>query len=275
MYLSHLNTGRFEGWLHTSTYRLIMSIPTLPPDLIFSVIDHLHDDKHALLACSQVAQSWVNPSHHHLFKKLHIFLMDPEWLSKILTFLNQNPRIRGHVRFLKLWHYNHGYAAYQPICHHTLLNLLQLLPNLTSLILSGVHFTCEHEQEEDSVSIVSDLDALTIYDCVTDGSSILPYILRHFHNIRKLQVHSYKGPLIINSLPALDSLHAHEISLHAFGVDDLLGTIRHCPQILSVAFVSTAQLIELRKFILTVGRDLRQLSIRLDEKRFSQGEVVS
>ena len=43
---------------------------TFPPELVDRTIDHLHDDKPSLRACTLVSRSWLNTSRHHLFRTL-------------------------------------------------------------------------------------------------------------------------------------------------------------------------------------------------------------
>jgi hypothetical protein len=44
--------------------------PKVPPEITDIVIDHLHDDKDALLMCSLVCKDWVPASRFHLFSPL-------------------------------------------------------------------------------------------------------------------------------------------------------------------------------------------------------------
>jgi hypothetical protein len=42
----------------------------IPPEIFDMFIDHLHDDKHTLMVCSLVCNSWLRASHYHLFRSL-------------------------------------------------------------------------------------------------------------------------------------------------------------------------------------------------------------
>jgi hypothetical protein len=44
----------------------------LPPELIDAILDHLHDDKRALSACSLVHTTWTHTARYHLFADVRI-----------------------------------------------------------------------------------------------------------------------------------------------------------------------------------------------------------
>jgi hypothetical protein len=44
----------------------------LPPELIDTILDHLHDDKLALSACSLVRKTWTHTARYHLFADVNI-----------------------------------------------------------------------------------------------------------------------------------------------------------------------------------------------------------
>jgi hypothetical protein len=72
----------------------------LPPELIDSVIDALHDDPAALMICALVCRSWVHASRHHLFSYLAVF---PETRSDLVALLSSaSCTIGPAVRDLRL-----------------------------------------------------------------------------------------------------------------------------------------------------------------------------
>jgi hypothetical protein len=47
-----------------------MRIPRLPAEIIEVIVDHLHDDRSALAACSSASSAFIVPARHHLFSEV-------------------------------------------------------------------------------------------------------------------------------------------------------------------------------------------------------------
>jgi hypothetical protein len=60
------------------------SSSVFPQEVYEIVIDHLHDDKAAALACALVCRAWVSAGRFHLFRKIH-FVLDHK--CKLASFL--------------------------------------------------------------------------------------------------------------------------------------------------------------------------------------------
>lgn len=60
------------------------SPPDLPTEIHDIIIDHLHDDRHALAACALVCKAWLDTSRHHLFGETKILVFYVPKLAKVL-----------------------------------------------------------------------------------------------------------------------------------------------------------------------------------------------
>jgi hypothetical protein len=66
----------------------------LPPELVDIIIDHLHNDKRSLAACSLVCKEWRSSARYHLFANLTLNptkVRDPEFLMsapKVIPFIH-------------------------------------------------------------------------------------------------------------------------------------------------------------------------------------------
>lgn len=63
----------------------------LPSEIIDLIIDHLHDDKRSLRACSQICRQWRPACQYHLFSRIEITPQNIALLLKILKFQTPPP----------------------------------------------------------------------------------------------------------------------------------------------------------------------------------------
>ncbi|TCD61070.1 hypothetical protein EIP91_009074 [Steccherinum ochraceum] len=247
-----------------------MNISSLPAELLAMIIDHLHGDNNSLLASSQVARSWTEPSHYHLFHRLSVFVLEPEWFSRLLALLESSERARCYISHMVLWtsHWT-GFAAYEPMCHHIISRILSKTQNLKSLTLSGVHLQCRHgfvpEHDIEHPSPSTNLETFSLYRCQTDTriEPVLAYLLGCCTSIGYVQLQKYTPPVKASPLPDLSHLRIRHLDIESHGADDLLPALKICPPVLAVTLVVTSQVLKLAQFISGVGRDLRALWLRL------------
>ncbi|OCH84580.1 hypothetical protein OBBRIDRAFT_696745, partial [Obba rivulosa] len=56
-----------QSILSSMTTHSHLGVSSLPPELIDMIVEYLHDDCHALIACSLTSKAWVPSSRKHLF----------------------------------------------------------------------------------------------------------------------------------------------------------------------------------------------------------------
>ncbi|EKM54092.1 uncharacterized protein PHACADRAFT_257704, partial [Phanerochaete carnosa HHB-10118-sp] len=100
-------------------------------ELVDMVIDHLHDDKASLIACSLVSRTWRNSGQYHLLESVILLGVTSEkGLEAFLAQTQRSPRIRHYVRELRV----HGEGSWFGKYNATELRELCLGPrNLQSL----------------------------------------------------------------------------------------------------------------------------------------------
>ena len=115
-------------------------------------IDHLHDDKEALMQCSLVCRDWVPSSSLHLFNRMRWppcskkqkacrgTLDGDECFASCLDLLSSSPRLRSAIRILQLS--CHKCAIQRdtsrrsaPLPFSVLFNIIESLPSLRTLEL--------------------------------------------------------------------------------------------------------------------------------------------
>ena len=247
-----------------------MPIPVLPPELIAIIILCLQGDRQSLIACSRVARCWLDPSRTHLFRTLTIFVLEPDWLSHILDFLDDSRYVSPYVRVLNMWTVNNGYSAYEPICHHTITSFLTRLHDLQAIHMSNLHLFCNHDEPHGDTADFK-LDSLIMHHCYTEQEPVLPLILQCFSAVRQLRVEQYTGSDFVSSLSSASQLHIQDLRISCLGTDDLIPALGRCPQEMSVSLGSNQHVTALGNFIDSVGSSLRQLAIVLEENPFVNG----
>lgn len=80
-------------------------VQDFPLELIEHTIDHLHDDRVSLAACTVVCKSWTTPSHYHLFDTLRIIAgEDHQRLRQFADFIPSSKFACKGVRHVYLSH---------------------------------------------------------------------------------------------------------------------------------------------------------------------------
>lgn len=80
----------------------------LPPELVDIIIDHLHNDKRSLAACSLVCKEWRSSARYHLFA--NITLKPTE--AKDPDFLTSAPKVVPFIRHLHLDYRSLGFPGF-------------------------------------------------------------------------------------------------------------------------------------------------------------------
>ncbi|GJE95922.1 hypothetical protein PsYK624_121140 [Phanerochaete sordida] len=86
-------------------------------ELIDIVIDHLHDDKASLAACSLVSRTWRNSGQFHLLESVTLLGVTSEkglGLDAFLASVAQSPRIGHYVRELRVHGEGSWFGKYTP-----------------------------------------------------------------------------------------------------------------------------------------------------------------
>ncbi|KAJ3482682.1 hypothetical protein NLI96_g6818 [Meripilus lineatus] len=116
----------------------------LPTELLYDIIDNLHNDRPALHACTLVAHTWLLPARRNLFRSLHIVQREdgkePSHITEFAAFLKTSPVI---VEIIEELHIQGSIPCpYTPpvsvLPNVIILAIMRDLPRLTSLILEGV-----------------------------------------------------------------------------------------------------------------------------------------
>ncbi|KAG7446994.1 uncharacterized protein BT62DRAFT_96495 [Guyanagaster necrorhizus] len=107
-------------------------MPELPPEIVDTVIDHLHDDKAALEACALVCKSWSVSSRYHLFDE-HGVSVKPSNIQDFLSDISHSHSLlREHLRRLTL-RTEFTFGPSHTIGWNDVSVSLPYLPKLTSL----------------------------------------------------------------------------------------------------------------------------------------------
>ncbi|KAF8156814.1 hypothetical protein B0H34DRAFT_859478 [Crassisporium funariophilum] len=80
--------GAISGRLsyHSSVFTIMATIPQLPAETLEEIIDHLHDDRLSLLACSFASSKLIAACRYHLFSE--VALKSPEDMDSLLQLLD-------------------------------------------------------------------------------------------------------------------------------------------------------------------------------------------
>ncbi|EKM57177.1 uncharacterized protein PHACADRAFT_254761 [Phanerochaete carnosa HHB-10118-sp] len=111
-------------------------------ELVDMVIDHLHDDKASLVACSLTSRMWRNSSQYHLLDSITLLGVTSErGLEAFLAQAQQSSRIRHYVRELRIygegsWFGKYNAAELRQLCFGPKsLHSLAQMPALRRLFL--------------------------------------------------------------------------------------------------------------------------------------------
>lgn len=109
-------------------------IPTLPGEITDMIIDFLHNDKQALMACSLASRGFLSACRFHLLARIHLNCRDGPRLHQFLSFLALSPVVAPFIRCLDMIEVERsskdsteGYDV----------QILNCLPKLTSLSIKG------------------------------------------------------------------------------------------------------------------------------------------
>ncbi|KAK0449606.1 uncharacterized protein EV420DRAFT_778032 [Desarmillaria tabescens] len=112
----------------------------LPPEIVDTVIDHLHDDKAALGACTLVCKSWSISSRYHLFDE-HGVSVKPSNIHDFLSDISHSQSLlRDHLRCLTL----RTEFALAPKQTFEWKDISISLPHLPKLVSLRVHSQTQH-----------------------------------------------------------------------------------------------------------------------------------
>ncbi len=178
----------------------------VPPELTDMVVDHLHDDKPSLSACSLVSRSWLCSARYHMFHSLNIRgLSVVEGFERFLRFLDSAPDVWMFVKELRLLgHIVSSSPHATHFCHLTplaLLSILSKLQSLRSLTLEGLSWdSSEHNSPRftaaNTLAVIGALDTLTLrqvqpirerrYQTLCPGS--IHGVFQMFSSLRQLRL---------------------------------------------------------------------------------------
>ncbi|EKM56513.1 uncharacterized protein PHACADRAFT_183163, partial [Phanerochaete carnosa HHB-10118-sp] len=120
-------------------------VPPLPQELLDYILDHLHDDKHALKCCSTACLSLLPTSSFHLFQEValgrRLCAPTSEVLRRFARAVEKSPRLRTHTRGLSLsppLRTRRSQGASLGIDLHVLRDTLEQLPSLRTIDLRYV-----------------------------------------------------------------------------------------------------------------------------------------
>lgn len=111
-------------------------------ELVDIVLDHLHDDRKSLKACSLVSQTFRNSSQYHLLENVALTgVKSSRGLEAFMTFVETSPRFGHYVRTLRVFGEGSWFGKYDTAETRSLslgpthLRFLSQLPALRRLFL--------------------------------------------------------------------------------------------------------------------------------------------
>lgn len=144
-------------------------MPTTPPELIYHILDHLHDDKHTLFACAVVSRHWLSVARSHLFSFLVVDNgVVGRDISSLLQFLadSPGPSVCQYVKTLRI---ERGECSLSDV-----LLILPKLPQLLNLIMLATTIRpTVYGADATCLSLSTPLRSLDIASCtvVDEGQS--------------------------------------------------------------------------------------------------------
>ena len=182
-----------------------MSFFPLPQELIDHTIDHLHNDKLSLAACSLVCKNWLSSARRHVFNKL---ILDTSInIVTHLMFLQSHASIALYVRSLIL---RNSLGIDFPGTHE---NIIAHFPRLKALHLMKIVW----KPLSHSYSVSAELSELTLTNCYFDGPVCFADCIRTFPHLKSIVIVSMQplqpfrpssttnqyGSLLLPALPPL------------------------------------------------------------------------
>ncbi|THH31097.1 hypothetical protein EUX98_g3094 [Antrodiella citrinella] len=119
------------------------SNPRLPPELIDTIIDYLHEDISTLRNFALVSRRWLKSTRYHLFHHVSV-LASSDYarpFAPFMRFLETAPHIGQFIRELELCGYeerHHARSEFGTLDSMQLIPIIRRLPFLHTLILSQV-----------------------------------------------------------------------------------------------------------------------------------------
>lgn len=114
--------------------------PSLPLELSDRIIDFLYDDKASLAQCSLVAHSWLPASRYHLFRCIELTCEDD--LESYGSYFDMAPHgaldCATELRIIGSRSHPDRWSPQCCIILNTLLEIVERLPNVTSITISNV-----------------------------------------------------------------------------------------------------------------------------------------
>ncbi|KAK7691385.1 hypothetical protein QCA50_004784 [Cerrena zonata] len=198
----------------------------LPNELTDRVIDHLHDDRTSLNACSVVCQDWRSASQFQLFRHLSFTLKNPENLMYTMESFWKPPpdSVAHYLRHVQTLTLNNGRGHFTRLDLNCLGDLSKVLPNVRKLELSNTQWASAANSTESKPPVpwmsIRTLK-LSCTPIVVCPANALYVILHMFPNIEHLEFNSvpcYKLSMLIDSniafppVPKLRTLTCHDLS---------------------------------------------------------------
>lgn len=168
--------------------------PTLAPETIDTIIDHLHSDRTSLFACSLTAKQWLPTTRFHIFAKVHIRPANIEsFLSLLrepnsqLPFMMRHLLVNGFNTFIivngypeALDHLNQVASLLREVKYLRLLNsseathdIVSQMPKIVDLEVHTIHFTTMNHFL-DLVYAFPHLEAVSFAKCIVTDSNLVP-----------------------------------------------------------------------------------------------------
>lgn len=167
----------------------------LPSEMIDYVVDFLHKDKPSLLSCSVVSRSFATSSQLHLFRSLSCAWEENLGYTYIAPFFWEHPHLKSYVRGIRIIERTHPTLPsddFNTICLCDITNILSTFPRLRLFGVGDVNLnfndccSLPRTQPFSPIDIVYlDLTDLTTHNA---SSQHILKLLRHFRNIRRLQI---------------------------------------------------------------------------------------
>lgn len=169
-----------------------MLVTALPNETIDAIIDHLHNDKHSLRACSLTCNGWLPSSRHHLFSEIRLTPSNVHEFRRMLD--SSSHDIASIVRCLELYEFG--------VLHY-----------LTSLLTRNVFLLSKLPTANDQLcSVLVDLRQVRVLRLI--GSDRLDRdVLSKLTSVEELEIvaHSTDAFEVVDTFPELRKLSLDNI----------------------------------------------------------------
>ncbi|KAF8201380.1 hypothetical protein BJ912DRAFT_499794 [Pholiota molesta] len=162
-------------------------VPCLPLEIVEIIIDHLHNNKRSLAACSLVARSWIAPSRHHFLSSITV---EVNTAHRLLTLLDSpHSTLASSVRELKL--ISPDNQSGQDVTS-TLLKFTERFAHLNSLMFMYIAWTRIDPQALDHLRTLS-ITKLVMCACTFESNTQLFDIVSLFQVLEEFNYLSLYG----------------------------------------------------------------------------------